>query len=340
MTDGVPSAAPSSPLAGPLAESPSVASRRGEAMREIGGLGAVAPVDLVLPGGTRVAGPAKGFWSTSFERLLRNRVSMAALVVLVLMAVACFCAPLVARAMGLDRDAMDLTNRYLPPSREHWFGTDEFGRDYFIRVLYGGQISFIMGLGVATIVLSIAIPLGLLAGYYGGLIDDGFNWVVQILITTPTLFALILVVSWIPPTPLVLAVIIGLFGWVGNARQARGLTLQTKRSDYVLAARALGSNDGRIMFRHITPNMVSLMLVLAGFDVVGGILAEASLSFLGLGIRPPIPSWGNMLHNSLTYVFRAPFLVVFPGLAIGLLVLCVYMLTDGLRDAFDPRLKG
>jgi ABC-type dipeptide/oligopeptide/nickel transport system permease subunit len=333
-------AAPSHPLAEPLAESPSIASRRGEAMREIGGIGAVAPVDLVLPGGSRAAGPTKGFWRTSFERLLRNRVSMAALGVLVVMAVVCFSAPLIAQAMGLERDAMDLTNRYLPPSREHWFGTDEFGRDYFIRILYGGQVSFLMGLGVAAIVLTIAVPLGLMAGYYGGLIDDGFNWVVQIMVTTPTLFALIFITSWIPPTPLSLAVIIGLFGWVGNARQARGLTLQIKRSDYVMAARALGSHDRRIMFRHISPNMVSLMLVLAGFDVVGGILAEAGLSFLGLGIRPPIPSWGNMLHNSLSYVFRAPFLVVFPGLAIGLMVLCVYMLTDGLRDAFDPRLKG
>jgi ABC-type dipeptide/oligopeptide/nickel transport system permease subunit len=341
MTDGVPSAVPSSPLAAPLAESPSVASQRGEAMREIGSFGAAAPADLgVLPRGARVAGPAKGFWRTSFERLIHNRISMAALVVLVLLAIASFSAPLVAQAMGLDRDAMDLTNRYLPPSREHWFGTDEFGRDYFIRILYGGQVSFLMGLGVAAVVLAIAIPLGLLAGYYGGLIDDGFNWVVQIMVCTPILFVLILIVSWIPPTPLSLALLIGLFSWMGNARQARGLTLQIKRSDYVMAARALGSQDGRIMFRHISPNMVSLMLVLAGFDVVAGILAEAGLSFLGLGIRPPIPSWGNMLTNSLNYVFRAPFLVVFPGLAIGLMVLCVYMLTDGLRDAFDPRLKG
>ena len=191
-----------------------------------------------------------------------------------------------------------------------------------------------MGLGVA-IVLAIAIPLGLLAGYYGGLIDDGFfGWCR----------------SWSPPPfgrpdpdrvldpahPLSLALLIGLFAWMGNARQARGADA---------ADQALGLRHGRTgpgvagRADHVPPhqpNMVSLMLVLAGFDVVAGILAEAGLSFLGLGIRPPIPSWGNMLTNSLTYVFRAPFLVVFPGLAIGLLVLCVYMLTDGLRTPSTP----
>jgi peptide/nickel transport system permease protein len=299
-----------------------------------------APSGVQVGTAERLAGPAKGFWRSSLERLLHNRVALAAMVLLVVLAVASFCAPLLARAMGLDRDAMDLTNRYQPPSAAHWFGTDEFGRDYFIRVLYGGQISILMGLGVAAIILSIAIPLGLFAGYYGGLVDGVFNWVAQILVTTPTLFVLILVATWIPPSPVSLGIIIGLFGWVGNARQARGLTFQLKQSDYVLAARALGSRDGRIMFRHITPNIVSLMIVLAGFDVIAGILAEVGLSYLGLGIRPPIPSWGNMLTNSLQYVFRAPYLVVFPGLAVGLLVLSVYMFADGLRDAFDPRLRG
>jgi peptide/nickel transport system permease protein len=250
-----------------------------------------------------------------------------------------FFAPLIARALGVERDAMDLTNRYQPPSAAHWFGTDDFGRDYFVRVLYGGQISILMGLGVASVILTIAIPLGLSAGYFGGLLDDAFNWVVQILVTVPTLFVLILVTAWIPPSPVSLALLIGLFSWTGNGRQARGLALQLKQADYILAARALGARSGRIVFRHIMPNMLSLMLVLAGFDVVAGILTESGLSFLGLGIRPPTPSWGNMLTNSLQYVFRAPHLVVFPGLAIGLLVLSVYMLTDGLRDAFDPRLS-
>jgi peptide/nickel transport system permease protein len=234
---------------------------------------------------------------------------------------------------------MELLDNYLRPNATHWFGTDEYGRDYFIRLLYGGQISILMGFGVALVILSIGVPLGLLAGYYGGVIDDIFNWIVQIMVTTPILFVLILVAAWIPPTPISLALIIGAFGWTGNARQARGLTFQVKRMDYVLAARALGATDRRIIVRHIMPNIVSLMIVLAGFDVVAGILAETGLSFLGLGIRPPLPSWGNMLTNSLNYAFRAPHLVVFPGLAVGLLVLCVYMLADGLRDAFDPRLK-
>jgi peptide/nickel transport system permease protein len=196
-----------------------------------------------------------------------------------------------------------------------------------------------MGLGVTAIITLIALPLGLMAGYYGRLVDDTFNWIVQIINSVPGLFVLILFAAWIPPSPASLALIIGAFGWTGEARQARGLTFQIKRSDYVLAARALGASDARIMFRHIMPNMVSLMIVLAGFQVVGGILAEVGLSFLGLGIRPPVPSWGNMLTNSLNYIFRAPYLVVFPGLAVGAVVLCILMLSDGLRDAFDPRLK-
>jgi peptide/nickel transport system permease protein len=205
--------------------------------------------------------------------------------------------------------------------------------------LYAGQISILSGLGVAAVILGIAIPVGLAAGYFGGLVDDGFNWVVQIFVTTPTLFVLILIAAWIPPTPVSLALIIGAFSWTGNARQARGLTLSLKRTDYVLAGRALGARSGRIMYQHIMPNMLSLMLVLAGFDVIRGIFFEVGLSFLGLGIRPPIPSWGNMLTNSLSYVFRAPYLVFFPGMAVGLIVLCVYTLADGLRDAFDPRLS-
>jgi peptide/nickel transport system permease protein len=331
MTDAVPSPG--------LAAPPAVASGA-EAVAPNRAGGRAAPPGVQAEAAERLAGPARGFWRSSFESLLRNRVAVGAMVLLVVLAVASFSAPLIAHVMSLDRDAMDLTNRYQPPSAAHWFGTDEFGRDYFIRVLYGGQISILMGLGVAAIILSIAVPLGLLAGYYGGLVDDSFNWVTQILVTVPVLFVLILFATWIPPSPLSLAIIIGAFGWVGNARQARGLTFQLKQSDYVLAARALGSRDGRIMFRHITPNIVSLMIVLAGFDVIAGILSEVGLSYLGLGIRPPIPSWGNMLTNSLQYVFRAPYLVVFPGLAVGLLVLSVYMFADGLRDAFDPRLRG
>lgn len=291
-----------------------------------------------LTGGRAVKQPV-GFWKGSFQRLLRNRIAIAALAGLAILTALSFSAPLIGRALSVERDAIELLDNYQRPNAQHWFGTDEFGRDYFVRVLYGGQISLFMGLAVAAITLIIAVPVGLVAGFYGGLVDDVFNWVVQILVTTPTLFVLILIASWIPPSPISLAVIIGAFGWTGEARQARGLTLQLKRADYVLAARALGANNGRIMFRHIMPNIVSLMIVLAGFSVVGGILAEVGLSFLGLGIRAPLPSWGNMLTNSLSYVFRAPYLVIFPGLAVGTLVMCIYMLGDGLRDAFDPRLK-
>ncbi|MDQ3701825.1 MAG: ABC transporter permease [Chloroflexota bacterium] len=302
-------------------------------------LRAAADVALPLSAGDRAMKPTSGFWTASVRRLLKNKVAMAALLTLVALYGICFAAPLIERATGLQRDAIELLDNYQAPSLRHPFGTDENGRDYFIRLLYGGQISILMGLSVTLIVLVISIPVGLAAGYYGGRVDGLFLWVVQILNSVPTLFVLILVATWIPPSPLSLALIIGAFGWTGDARQARGLTLSLKRTDYVLAARAVGASDVRIMFRHIMPNIISLMIVLAGFSVIAGILAEVSLSFLGLGVRPPLPSWGNMLTNSLSYTFKAPYLVVFPGLAVGTVVLCVYMLADGLRDAFDPRLK-
>jgi len=300
--------------------------------------GATAKTDP-LTRGTGFRGTSDGFWLASWRRLLRNKVAMAALLGIVALYGLCFAAPLFERATGLSRDKIELLDNYMRPNAQHWFGTDEYGRDYFIRVLYGGQISILMGLGVTAIVLVIAVPFGLSAGYHGGRIDDLFLWLVQILNSVPTLFVLILIATWIPPTPVSLALIIGSLAWTGEARQARGLSIQLKRADYVLAARALGATHARIIYRHIMPNIVSLMIVLAAFQVVGGILAEVGLSFLGLGIRPPLPSWGNMLTNSLNYVFKAPYLVVFPGLAVGILILCVYMLADGLRDAFDPRLK-
>jgi ABC-type dipeptide/oligopeptide/nickel transport system permease subunit len=321
----------------PAAESAAVqASGPGRAM---GALPAGAGPALVAGLAGQFARPAEGFWRASVKRFMRNRMSVAALVVIVILLALSFSAPLIAAARGVSRDAIELLDQYQAPSSAHWFGTDEYGRDYFTRLLYGGQVSILMGLGVTLIVLCIAMPFGILAGYHGGLIDDAFNWLVQIIVTVPVLFVLILVAAWIPPSPVSLALIIAAVSWTGEARQARGLTLQLKRTDYVLAARALGAKHSRIMLRHIAPNIVSLMIVLAAFQVVGGILAEVGLSFLGLGIRPPLPSWGNMLTNSLNYVFRAPHLVVFPGVAVALLVLCVYTIADGVRDAFDPRLK-
>ncbi len=284
------------------------------------------------------ARPAAGFWQASLRRFWRNRLAVAALAGLVVLVAISFAAPLIARALGVNRDAIELLDNYQPPSARHWLGTDEYGRDYFIRLLYGGQVSILMGLGVAGIILAIGVPAGIIAGYYGGVLDDLFNWIVQVLISVPRIPLYILIAAWLPPTPPSLALLLGSLAWPGNARQARGLTFSLKRTDYVLAARALGASDRRIMFRHILPNLFSLMIVLAGFDVIVGVFAEVTLSFLGFGIRPPVPSWGNMLTNSLTYMFKAPYLVIFPGLAIGLLVLCVYTLADGLRDAFDPRL--
>jgi ABC-type dipeptide/oligopeptide/nickel transport system permease subunit len=314
------------------------------AARTLAAAGALAVRRPVAPPARAADGmplrPADGFWGGSFRRLVRNRVAMAALGGLMVLGALAFAAPFVERGLGVSRDTIDLLGNYQRPAAAHWFGTDEYGRDYLIRLLYGGQVSIVMGLGVMVVVFAIAVPFGLAAAYYGGPVDDLFLWIAQILTAVPTLFVLIVVAAWVPPSPLSLALIIGAFSWTGEARQTRGLALQVKRMDYVTAARALGASHVRIMTRHILPNIVSLVIVLAGFQVVGAVLLESALSYLGFGVRPPLPSWGNMLTNSLNYAFKAPHLVVFPGVAIGLLVLCVYTLADGLRDAFDPYLRG
>jgi peptide/nickel transport system permease protein len=187
--------------------------------------------------------------------------------------------------------------------------------------------------------LLVGVPLGLIAGFYGGAIDDAINAVIQVLQNIPTLFLLILLSVTFRPDATLLAVLIGAIGWMGTARLVRGQTLSVSRRDYVDAARVLGASDTRILFLHILPNLVSVVSVIAGFEIATGILVESGLSYLGLGVQAPTASWGNMLQNSLDYVTRAPWLVAAPGIMIFLTVLSIFLLADGLRDAFDPRMK-
>jgi peptide/nickel transport system permease protein len=194
-----------------------------------------------------------------------------------------------------------------------------------------------VGFGVAVVSLALGAPLGLLAAYFGGWVDDAVNAFVQVVLNVPVLFVLIVLSIFLTPNVVQLAGIFGLFFWPSTARQVRGVTLSIRQRDYVDAARVLGASHARIMLRHVAPNVASVMLVVAGIDMASAILAESSLSFLGFGVPVPLSSWGNMLSLSQEGFRTAPWLVYPPGLLIFITVLCVFLVADGLRDALDPR---
>jgi peptide/nickel transport system permease protein len=278
----------------------------------------------------------QGYLTTLRSRIRKDRLTLGSGLVFGLIALLALFAPLIcAGVLGVDPNRTDLFNQYARPSLAHVLGTDELGRD----VLYAGRVSLTIGLAIAAVSVLIGLPVGVASGYYGGRFDDVSNAVIQTLSNIPDMFLLILLSVTLRPDPLMLAVIIGALGWMGTARQVRALAFSLRERDYVLAARSMGASDAELMARHIFPNLFSIVTVIAGFSMAGGILAESGLSYLGLGVRPPTPSWGNMLNNSLENVSRAPWLVLGPGLMIGLTVLCIFLVADGLRDALDPRLR-
>ena len=275
------------------------------------------------------------------RRLWRDRMTLAALgMIIVIVAVTMLASWIAWGVLDVDPYRQNLVQRYRPPSPANLLGTDDLGRDNLARTLIAGRVSLSIGLTIALVSLAIGVPIGLASGFYGGRLDDLTNAIIQTLINIPTLFLLILLSATLRPGVLVLAIIIGGLGWMGTARLVRGMGLSIRERDYVLAARALGASDGRVMARHVLPNVFSMVTVIAGFDVAGGILAESGLSYLGLGVQPPVASWGSMLASSLENVTRAPWLVVTPGAAIFLTTLAIFLLADGLRDALDPRLKA
>ena len=284
---------------------------------------------------------SRGYLQVAWRRLRRNHAAMVALVILSLICVSAIAAPWIsANILHYDPNQGILTQRFQPPGAQHLLGTDEFGRDVTARLITAGRVSLAIGFMVAAFSLGIGVSLGLLAGYYGHWIDDGINALIQLVLNIPGLFLLILLAVLFQPGVFGLALILGLLGWPGDARLVRGRVLSERRRDYVDAALVAGATDVRVMYRHILPNVFSVALVIAGFDIGGAILTEAGLSALGLGIQIPTASWGNMLGSSLQYFDQAWWLVVAPGVMIVLTVLSVYVLADSLRDALDPHLTG
>ncbi|GAB4548456.1 MAG: hypothetical protein OHK0023_11590 [Anaerolineae bacterium] len=224
--------------------------------------------------------------------------------------------------------------------RQHILGTDDLGSDHLARLLYAGQISLGIAFLAAIISVTIGVTMGIIAGFYGGLIDDALNWFITTVSSLPTLLLLLIIVALLNPGPGVLIAVLGLLGWFGICRLVRGETLSIRAREYIVSARAIGAPVSRIMFVHILPNLLSVVIVALALDIGNLILVESALSFLGFGIKPPSASWGNMLSNAQTFFNKGVHLVIFPGLMITITVLCLYVIGDGLRDAFDPTIKN
>ena len=259
---------------------------------------------------------------------------------------ALFALGLVVAALGAswlapyDPRDMDLGSRLAPPAPQHLLGSDELGRDILSRLIHGARISLVVGIGVVLLSLSVGLIVGAVSGYYGGWLDRFFNVIViNTLQAFPGILLAIAMVAFLGQGLGKLVLALSLGGWIGYARLVRGQVLAARELEFVQAARALGASDLRVIVRHILPNIIQPVIVQAAIGMAGAVLSEATLSFLGLGVPPPAPSWGSMLNDGRSHLFDAPHLVVFPAAAVMLAVLDFNFLGDVLRDALDPRIS-
>jgi peptide/nickel transport system permease protein len=297
-------------------------------------------IDTLAVAGGR---PAQSYWNQSWERLRANRVGMAGGALIVLLVAVAIAAPLLSGLLTHHAYyEQDLDHSFAPPGAPgHLLGTDELGRDTLTRLIWGARAS--LGVGFLAVAVSIGLgsSVGLLAGYYGGILDDLLMRVVDVILSIPRLFLFILVgiLFFRQMTLVTLALVIASVGWGGTARLVRGEVLSIRGRDFMLATKAVGAGDARLILRHLLPNALPVLIVAASLGVGVIILVEAALDFLGLGIHPPTPTWGNMLSNSQQYFVHSPWLVFLPGAAIFLTVLAANVFGNAVRDAFDPRLR-
>ena len=238
-----------------------------------------------------------------------------------------------------DPATQDLPNRLQGPTWQHWFGLDELGRDILARVLLGARISLLVGIVVVGVSSILGMAIGGVSGYYGGRIDQWIGRLMDVLMAFPGMLLAIALVAVLGPSLVNVVLALTVIGWVGYARLVRGQVLRAREFEYVTAARALGAGTPRILIKHVLPSALPPLLVQATLGMAGAILSEAALSFLGLGVQPPTPSWGSMINGGRVHLLDAPHLTIFPGVLLAIVVLGFNFLGDGLRDAIDPRRK-
>jgi peptide/nickel transport system permease protein len=272
------------------------------------------------------------FW----YRFLKNKMAVAGAVVVILLFVVSFLSPFIS---PYDPNEIDLKNVLSSPCRDHLFGTDQLGRDVMSRMIWGAGISLKVGFVATGIAIFVGAILGAIAGYYGRWVDAVIMRFVDIMLCFPSFFLILAVIAILEPSIWNIMIVIGLTGWMGITRLVRADFISLKERDFVQAARGIGASDFRIIFRHILPNAMASVLVAATLGVAGAILTESALSFLGIGVQPPTPSWGNILTAGKDNIDIAWWLSLYPGLAILITVLGYNLLGEGIRDSLDPRLR-
>ncbi len=289
-----------------------------------------------------VAGPIEeiryhhSLWGDATIRLRRNKLAMAGGIIIVLIALTAIIYPFFSR---YDFASQDMNAILTSPSKAHWLGTDELGRDVLTRLIFGARTSLAVGIFTQIIVLGIGLPIGAIAGATGGKVDNVLMRIVDVVYAFPDLLLIILLRSILGGSIYMLFMAIGLVNWVGIARLVRGQTLALKQRDFVTAAKTFGGMGGYITTRHLIPNSLGPVIVSVTFNIPRAIFTEAALAYIGIGVQPPTPSWGAMIRDGSEVIFAAPHLVLFPAIAIAVLMLSFTFLGDGLRDALDPRLR-
>jgi peptide/nickel transport system permease protein len=299
-------------------------------------MASTSAVPVARPALTRTSAQAAGARVPAWRRLRRHRLALVGGVGLGLLSVIALVGPL-ATPYGFEK--MNLDSIHQAPSLAHPFGTDDLGRDLLTRIMYGARISLSVGLFSAAISTGIGTLVGALAGYCGSWVDTVLMRLVDLVLSIPLLPMVIVISALAKPSVPLLVVLIGLFSWMTTARLVRGSLLTLKEQEFALAARVVGIPPARIVVRHLLPNAAAPVIVAATLSVGSAIILESILSFFGLGIQPPVPSWGNMLQNAQSTMGTKPWLAIFPGVCIFLSVMFVNFLGDGLRDALDPRIQ-